>query len=316
METLRDRVRGFVFTGCTPEQLAIVRIALGVGLVGFHYLQFKHFRKLDFDGPAFHFLSPIWYFDLLGIDAVPAAVALAALAVLMLASLSFGIGFFTRSSLVVALVMILLLKGARDSVAGDVHHRYLIPFNIFLFLLLSRAGDVWSIDAWRKRRRGVVIRLQEWEASWPIRSAQIYVAAFYFVSAVAKLRMSGWAWGSAERIQSLLLKRSVRFGLNDGTPVDGSHWAYMLSQNEFLCGVIGASTFVFEFGFPLVLIIRSNWIRLLFLSGVAFFHIANYYLVNVQFLLLPIVFVIFFDLSKPIQAWLGRRVVTSPEVAQ
>jgi hypothetical protein len=88
---------------------------------------------------------------------------------------------------------------------------------------------------------------------------------------------------------------------------DGSQFAYWLSQNELACQILGASTYVFEFGFPLVLLISNTWIRLLFLLGVSGFHIANYFLINVQFLLLPIVFVVFFDLSKPVKTFLARR---------
>ncbi len=300
-------LRRYIFSGSVPEQLAIVRMVLGIGLIAFHCLQFMYFIKLSPDGAAFHFVNPIWYFDLLGINSVSIGATQVALTILVLSSAFFGIGLFTRTSLLIALVMIMMLKGTRDSIAGDLHHRYLIPFNILFFFLLSRCGDLWSVDAWRKRRQGGMKRLEEWEASWPIRSSQMYIASFYFMSAVAKLRMTGWSWGSGERLQSLLLVRSTRFGLKDGVPIDGSQFAYWLSQNELACQLLGASTYLFEFGFPLVLLISNTWIRLLFLLGVSGFHIANYFLINVQFLLLPIVFVVFFDLSKPVKTFLARR---------
>jgi hypothetical protein len=306
VEALRTRVREFVFTGIKPEQLGIVRILLGFGLIPFHLMQFIYFPKLDADGPAFHFISPIWYFDLLGIESVSITTTVVALVVLCVASASVGVGLFTRSSLIVMLVMILLLKGTRDSVAGDLHHRFLIPFNLLMLLLLSRCGDVWSVDAWRKRKRGTLQKLQEWEASWPVMSCQMYVATFYFISAVAKLRMSGWIWASSDRIKGLLVGGSARFGVVDGTPTGWGRVAFDIAQSDVLCSILGASTYVFEFGFPLILLISKTWLRVLFLAGVSSFHIANYFLINVQFLLLPVVFIVFFDLSRPAIAALNR----------
>jgi hypothetical protein len=56
----------------------------------------------------------------------------------LLFSFLFAIGYLTRTSLVCMLLLVFFLKGARDSMAGDVHHRYLIPFHISLFFLFSR----------------------------------------------------------------------------------------------------------------------------------------------------------------------------------
>ena len=89
------------------------------------------------------------------------------------------------------ILCIFYLKGVRDSFAGDVHHRYLIPMQLLLFLLLSRCGDARSLDL---RRRASVTPPAEWEASWPIKAMQVYCASFYLWSIIAKLRVSGWTW--------------------------------------------------------------------------------------------------------------------------
>jgi hypothetical protein len=77
-------------------------------------------------------------------------------------------------------------------------------------------------------------------------------------------------------------------------------------QQETLCRILGYSTFVMEAGFPLILFMPSPRARLLFLLGVAFFHVANTVLAYVGFALFPIVFFIFFDLEKVRQRLAGR----------
>jgi hypothetical protein len=127
---------------------------------------------------------------------------------------------------------------------------------------------------------------------------QVYCASFYFWSVLAKLRVTGWIWFTdPRRIQDLLLSRSLIWGATDsGEPVFNP-LPYWLMQQEALCRVIGFSTFVMEAGFPLILFLPSARARLLFLLGVAFFHVSNTVLAYVGFGLFPIVFFIFFDLA-------------------
>jgi hypothetical protein len=54
---------------------------------------------------------------------------------------------------------------------------------------------------------------------------------------------------------------------------------------------------------------RPLWMRVGFVAGVAFFHLANFVLLNVQFLFMPVVFVTFFDLTE-----LARRL--APRLAR
>ncbi len=134
-------------------------------------------------------------------------------AILMGATVSMIRGKNTRASIVVMILCIFYLKGARDSFSGDVHHRYIIPMQILFFFLLSKCGEVYSLDARHLHHREGV---QEWEASWPIKTLQLYVALFYFWSVIAKVRVSGWVWFAGEgRIQEVLIHRSVRGGVNE-----------------------------------------------------------------------------------------------------
>jgi hypothetical protein len=151
-----------------------------------------------------------------------------------------------------------------------------------------------SIDAWQGRVRG---KVEEWQASWPIKAMQVYTVSFYFWSAIAKLRMSGWAWvGHGQNIQELLIGRSLIWGATESGKAAFNPLPYWVAQHETLCFLLAAGTLVMEFGFPLLLLLKSPKARLLALSGVAAFHVSTSILAYVGFALFPIVFLIFFDL--------------------
>lgn len=289
----------FVFSGMSAERLGSTRLLLGLGLVPFFALQFKSFFNFDPFGPRFYLIDPIWYFDLLGIVRLEPMLALVGFFVLMVSLTTFALGYRTRASAIVSLVLILVLKGFRDSIAGDVHHRELIPFHLLLFFACSRAGDVFSFDA----RRRVGASVAEWQASWPIRASQLYIASFYWWSGYAKLRSTGWAWFGPERTRSILLERAVRFGADDSAADLGSQIGFWLAAHPWTLVLPGLTVAVIELGFPLVFWLRRSWQRIAFFVTVTGFHVMNYILLNVQFLFMPVVFVTFFDLG-----WLGRRI--------
>ncbi len=234
--SLARKLSDFFFTGATPGRLAATRWLLGVGLLPFFWMQYKSLLALDPFGPHWHYTDPVWYFAALGIRQHVPWLAIAGFGALLLALAAFAVGFRTRAAAWACLLLILLLKGARDSVAGDIHHRELIPFHVLLFFALSRSGDVASFDA---RRTASAARVSEWEASWPIHASQLYIASFYLWSGLAKLRVSGTAWlggGDFKSFSSRARSVSAWTGLPSGAasasgsritprPSPSSRWA-------------------------------------------------------------------------------------------
>ena len=294
----------FFFTGFSGESLGLVRLYFGFGLIPFHIIQFESLVRLDPTGPQFYFLEPMWHFALLGIDYHVPPLSFLVFAILIGATMSMALGKWTRVSIAVVIICIFYLKGVRDSFTGDVHHRYLVPIHMLFLLLLSRCGDAHSYD---ERARTTVSRIQEWEASWPLKAMQVYCASFYVWSIIAKLRVAGWAWfADGARLQEVLLKRSVTWGVTETGQAVSNPLAFQLAQHPDLLFVLGLITLVIEAGFPLILLMPSVKARLLFLAVVTAFHIANFVLLYVGFLLLPIAFIIFFDLV-PVHGWVKAR---------
>jgi hypothetical protein len=294
----------FVYHGFSADSLGLLRIYFGYGLLPFHALQFGALLALDPFGPAFYFTDRIWYFKLLGIHSHLPLLTPIAFVVLMVATLAMTLGRWTRTSIFVVILCIFYLKGVRDSFAGDIHHRYLMPMQMLMILLVSRCGDVRSRDA---RVSPPLRPLAEWEASWPIKAMQLYIASFYFWGAVAKLRTSGLAWFfGGGKIQEILVERAVRWGGTDARAQLANPLSFALAQSAWLMDILGALTLVMEAGFPLILLVRHTRVRLAFLLAVTFFHLANYLLIGVKFVFIPIVFLVFFDLV-PVHAWLTTR---------
>ena len=295
MTALRDGAGRFFFTGSAAERLGATRLLLGLGLVPFHAMQYAELLSVNLLGPRWYYLDRVWYFDLLGIRYHEPIVVAVAFVALLVATACFAVGFHTRAATWISLLLILFLKGARDSFAGDIHHRELIPFNILLFFALSRCGDVLSVDARRRSTRP----LEEWDASWPIQASQLYVAAFYFWSGVAKLRVSGLGWiASADGLQSLLVRRSLRFGLDEGGGAPGGSLGLWLAGYPDVLHLLAIGTLAVELAFLILPFVRARWYRAVYLTGLTFFHIANFVLLDVQFLFLPVVFVVFLDPTR------------------
>ncbi len=295
----------FFFTGFSGESLGLLRLYIGVGLLFFHTYQFATVLTLNPIGAMYYFVEPIWYFKLLGIQYHVPALSFVIYAMLMGATIAMIRGQNTRTALVVIILCIFYLKGVRDSFSGDVHHRYIIPMQMLFFFVLSKCGEVHSRDGRPLHHPGGV---QEWEASWPIKAMQLYVVLFYFWSVIAKVRVSGWVWFAGEgRIQEVLIHRSIRGGVTEQGAVLTNALGFALAQHPDLIHLFGLLVLAFELGFPLLLFIKSVKWRLVFIMGVTFFHIATFVLMHVNFILIPFVYLIFFDLV-PLHAWLKPRI--------
>jgi hypothetical protein len=302
---------GFFYEGFSAESLGMLRICFGTGLFFFHFTQFTNLLTLDPFGTHFYFFERMWHFQLLGIEYHVPWLSFAIFGLLLVSTLSLTFGVRTRTSIVVLITCIFYLKGVRDSFSGDVHHRYLVLMQILLMLLLSKCGHAYS---WDERRRAVKSRVEEWEASWPIKAMQLYTVLFYFWGGIAKFRVSGWTWvADGARVQELLMSRAIMWGVDPGGDPIANPMAWWIAEQPALCFVLGASTLVMEIGFPLLLLLlRSARQRLIVLLGVTVFHVANTVLAFVGFGLFPIVFLIFFDLEHVKQWFAARRKRANP----
>ncbi len=303
-EAVRDAWNNFFYQGFSADSLGLWRIYFGCGLFFYHFSQFGSLLTLDPTGASFYYLDPMWPFGPLGIQYHPPLLSFLVFAILLIATIGMILGKWTRTSIVVIILCIFYLKGVRDSVAGDYHHRYVVLVNILFLFLLSKSGQVRSLDERVRRMKRQVL---DWEASWPIKAMQIYVACFYLWAIIAKFRVSGWEWfAEGGRLQEVLLRRSVRWGFDDQGEVVKNELSFQLAQMPDVVFVLALLLILLEVVFPLILFIKSTRWKLVFVAVASSFHIGNFVLLDVNFILFPFVLLVFFDLV-PIHAWLKSR---------
>jgi len=279
----------FWFADTSVQNLGYQRIYIGLALIPLHVSQFFSLLQPQWFGRPYTLLEPIWYFKLLNIDTAYPWLSVLVLFLLLFFTLTTVIGYKTRTSIIIMLVAIFYLKGIRDSAAGDVHHRYLMWVHVLIPLLLSQSHRVLSFDNFLKRENYTGI--PSWQAAWPIRFAQCYVALFYFIGAISKLRVSGSNWLDASAIQVPIFNRAGASGMES---LQLGQW---FASHPDLCAAALLLTFAFEFSFPLLLITSSNKIKAAFLGFFLIFHIANGVLLWVNFIFTPLLFPLFFDLK-------------------
>lgn len=293
----------FFHQGYSGESLGALRALFGVGLFFYHFTQFAHVIILDPTGASARFMDPIWYFEALGITHNIPWLNIPVFIILLLATMMFAVGKWTKPAIIVLVLSIFYLKGVRDSFAGDVHHRYIVPVTMMFLFFFSKSNYRFALDA----KHHVSKTVEEWEASWPIRVAQVYIVMFYFWAMIAKLRVTGWTWFEpAGQIQAKLIERSLRSGFTETGELVRRALSFELAQYVWVIFIFGALVSVFELLAPLILVIRQRWAMVIFLTGAFCFHIANYILLNVQFYFYPIVFLTFFNMAW-FAAWWNKR---------
>jgi hypothetical protein len=122
------------------------------------------------------------------------AVLVSLYGVLLAASLAFALGFFTRTAGCVAVALHLLLIAIHPLANWD-WSRMVVPFTAYV--VLSRAGDHVSIDAWRRRRRAGGSSPSHMAPAWPMRLLQIHVVAMYFSAGFGRIDDPMWLDGRA-----------------------------------------------------------------------------------------------------------------------
>jgi len=302
----------YFYTGYSGDSLGALRALIGAGLLLYHITQFPHVLALSASGAHTHYIEPIWYFEYLGISTHIPWLNIPVFILMMVATIFFMIGKWTKPSIIILFICICYLKGVRDSFAGDVHHRYIVPVTLLFLFFFSKCHQHFAVDAKGKNYPAI----EEWEASWPIRTAQTYIVLYYFWAVVAKLRITGWEWfDTAGQIQAKLIERSLRSGFGPDGEVLRRAYAFDLAEHVWIVFTMGALVAVFELLSPLVLVIRRRWATVLFLLGAASFHVANFLLLNVQFFMYPFVFFTFFNMAWFARKYRDKYGVTNPAAA-
>jgi hypothetical protein len=194
-----------------------------------------------------------------------------------------GVGWFTRTSCIMAMLLSLYVLGVPNFFGGIGHGSHHIIWFLAL-LAASPSGAVLSVDNWMRRRRG---ERRVFEPSQiyalPIRFAWLLLGVIYLFPGLAKAS-SGPAWFLSDNMRLNLYQKWLS---HDFLPV------FRVDLVPGLCEFIGATTIAFEVLF-IVLIFFPHIRPWAVLCGFMF-HLTIRYFMHIGFLELLICYVVFVD---------------------
>ena len=224
----------FLFEPQSTAPMTLVRIAWGAVMVLWSLSllpdvdPFLTAGALQYDRPL-----PSGSWDLLGATSWSQA-PLAACLLLLVAAAATMVGYRTRLSSALAVLCLIGLERANTTIfnSGDLALRL-----IGISVALSPCGLLWSVDAWRARRRGEG-GPAPWRAPWALRLLQLHIAVGYALSAWAKLRGNMWhegtALGMALRIEDLQRFAAPEWLFHQSVLLNLLTWATLAFEGSFL----------------------------------------------------------------------------------
>lgn len=151
----------------------------------------------------------------------------------------------------------------RSSWGQLLHFEHLVSIHL-LILAFAPAADVWAVRGRGSHREPGV------EYGWPIRLLAIATVIVYFLSGIAKLRLSGLEWLRTDTLANHIAYSAVRIEQLGGPTPPLADWVL---GRRWLIAPMAAGTFVVELGAPLALISR-RW-RTLWIVAAVLFHLAT-----------------------------------------
>lgn len=155
-------------------------------------------------------------------------------------------GLLTRATAVVSACLGVYLLGLPENF-GKIDHMDGIVVILLCVLSISRCGDAISLD--RVLLRAPAKSMKDFEYRWPILLGQILFTLVFFAAGVAKLRVSGLQWMTADNIRYLLIQHQY----THVPPVD---LGLLVARSTALCELAAVGTVVLELSMPLAVFIR------------------------------------------------------------
>jgi predicted DCC family thiol-disulfide oxidoreductase YuxK len=205
------------------------------------------------------------------------------------------VGLFTRTSMLLALILSLYVLGITQFYGKVSHDHHLIWF--LAILAVSRSGDSLSLDA----ILGAIRRADRGELparppvsivySLPLRFACLLLGIIYFFPGFWKVWTCGFDWALSENIKYQMYSKWMEF--NGWTPFFRLDWHPWLYKSSALVTITFETSFVFLILFPRL--------RALAAAGGVLFHSASALFMRIFFYDLLICYVALFDVGSWLQ---------------
>jgi hypothetical protein len=208
---------------------AIVRMALATAVL-LTLQRLGTLSTVQIPGPP-ELYRPVGIWMLFGYLVPPAGVVTALWGLAIGATILMLVGLSSRASTAISFVASLALVSASFSSSASWSHQYNVVFLAQLAFLGARGGDVLSLDALIRRRRGLPLHDVPRGYQWSLRLVQLAVALMFVGAAFHKMLHAQFTlrWALSDNLRHQLLVRFDLAGLPRPPLVDwivAEAWRY------------------------------------------------------------------------------------------
>jgi hypothetical protein len=309
---IRTSWNKFWFSPAAYFDLAVVRII--AVLVQVVYMVAEQFSDLQYvytlpattyrPLPVLHLFVFAWGFH----SPPPSQVVFALYGIVLLCGFASLVGLFTRVVLVIFALGSLFLQAFVFSFQ-QYHHPEAIMIIALLALALGPSGQVLSVDSalrrWRQGQAQTVPLLDYSSpyAGWPVLFIQCIYPLVYISAAVAKLAYNHYTldWANGYTLQYYLIQDDIRKELPFAA------WASQFHVMIFLSQIV-----VILYQCTYYLVIPYRKLRWIYLPVGAFFHLANYIVLDAPFPQWIALLAAYIPFADCIRYLATKRVVVEP----
>lgn len=198
--TFSQQLKQFFFAEEIPYGFALMRIVLPMVLLRDVLARWRFSEELySTNGVTVALMENYGYYNYM--PPLPPFWAACLLSIEVLALLAVMIGWHTRVSLVMSLLLHVYFSC--NDMASSMTKFTVISAHVLLLLSLSNCGGIWSVDSWLARRRDPgrtpLSERPAWALApvWPHRLLLIMIGATYLGAAITKLHMPEFITGEA-----------------------------------------------------------------------------------------------------------------------
>src|SRR5688572_18510992 len=189
-------------------------------------------------------------------------------------------------------------------------HTGLIPLYLLVTLSFTPCGDGWSIDAWRRRKRGKAPDpdLATPTYGWARYACWVVLATPYVLAGLSKLRAGPPIWWSTLNFKKILFGSNLKpmhFDFDGGLAI--------LAWPDWVWWLLGFTAVATELGYGVVLFSRRA--RRVIPIGMALLHIGILFFQNILFFDLILLQLIFLDFDRLLRGSRPKELSTSGHAA-
>lgn len=227
---------------------------------------------------------------------VSPTVATIASTLFVVASIFATIGFHTRTSAVVTVIVALFVMLIPQLYAKVNHYHHLVWFGALLSV--SPCGDALSVDRWlSKRDLGLNIPRSS-TYYWPLAGIMFLMGIIYFFPGFWKLAIAGPEWALSDNLKFQMFAKWFELG--------GWEPFFRLDAHPIIYKTVGSYVILFELTF--MGLILHRWTRRFAALGGVVFHVGTGVFMNIWFGTLLACYAVFVDWRQLI----GRHSTSSP----